>query len=152
MKQKSTLLRLMIIALTVCVIVVIFKFSSQTSKESAHLSMKLTTLSFPYVQSLGFDSINLAQWHHYIRKFAHFSLFFVLGSLLTVLLRSVVKLPWLKSTFYALIGAAIYATIDESHQLFVSGRGASIGDIGIDVAGAILGISAVYLVGRRWMQ
>jgi VanZ family protein len=44
---------------------------------------------------------------------------------------------------------ALYAASDEFHQRFTPGRTASLGDVGIDVTGALIGISVMSLVQKR---
>ena len=52
--------------------------------------------------------------------------------------------------FKALITAVLYASFDEWHQSFTPGRNPSIQDIGIDIAGSILGIAILaYLYKSR---
>jgi VanZ family protein len=44
---------------------------------------------------------------------------------------------------------ALYAASDEFHQRFTPGRTASIRDVGIDVTGALIGITVMRLVQKR---
>jgi VanZ family protein len=49
--------------------------------------------------------------------------------------------------------AALYAVTDELHQHFVASRYGTVGDVVIDTAGAILGVTIVWAAGRarnRW--
>jgi VanZ family protein len=45
-----------------------------------------------------------------------------------------------RAAVLAVILAGAYAATDEFHQSFVPGRGPGVGDVGIDVAGASLGV------------
>ena len=53
---------------------------------------------------------------------------------------------------YALLGAllfaAAYGALDEFHQSFVPGRSATLGDLGLDVLGALLGLAAILVITR----
>src|SRR5439155_26230135 len=75
--------------------------------------------------------------HFLIRKSAHFSEFFVLGSLAFWASRRGRwprwRAGWMLS---ALALAVVYALVDEAHQIFVPGRTASLADSGIDSLGA----------------
>lgn len=44
--------------------------------------------------------------------------------------------------FLAVLLSGIYGASDEFHQLFISGRSASVGDVMIDTVGAVLGAAA----------
>ncbi len=44
--------------------------------------------------------------------------------------------------------AALYAASDEFHQSFVPSRGASVGDVMLDSAGALAGLLALWVFGR----
>jgi len=150
MKHKSIILRLMLVVITLLIIIGIFILSNQPASKSSQLSMTIATHSLPYVEKWTGQDMSLAQWNHTLRKIAHFSLYFFLASIIMVLCR-VQGLSWRKALFISLPAAVTYAIIDETHQWFVDGRGASIRDVAIDSAGAMLGIVAVYLVGRRWL-
>jgi len=55
-----------------------------------------------------------------------------------------------RSTILSLCITIIYAALDEYHQSFTPGRTPSVMDVGIDAAGAILGIVIiVFITGRR---
>ena len=74
-----------------------------------------------------------------VRKAAHMAEFALLGCWLYVFMhtqgrRCVAGMLW------ALLCAVALACIDEGHQMFVSGRGPSLRDVGIDSIGAVLGI------------
>jgi VanZ family protein len=94
----------------------------------------------------------LAWIHLMIRKGAHLSEYAVLALLL---LRAAGYIPNLKRSTQILylsawIACVFVATTDEFHQRFVRSRGASVRDIMIDSAGAILGllIGAIFRMGR----
>ena len=45
-----------------------------------------------------------------------------------------------------IIGCLLYASSDEFHQIFVSGRTASVKDVLIDTCGSIVGILSYYFI------
>lgn len=151
MKQKSIILRLILGALTILLAIAIFLLSNQPAGQSDHLSKSFAAYLLPYVEKWTGHEISLVEWNHIVRKLAHFSLFFLFAAFVVTFCR-LKRLSWRRSAVITLFVAASYAVIDESHQLFVDGRGASIRDVAIDSAGAIMGIVVVFLVGRRWLK
>jgi VanZ family protein len=95
---------------------------------------------------------SLASIHFIVRKGMHLSEYAVLTLLL---LRAAVCMTNLKSSTAILclsvwVACVLVAATDEFHQAFVQSRGASVKDIMIDSAGAILGllIGAIFGMGR----
>jgi VanZ family protein len=87
--------------------------------------------------------------HHYIRKTAHFTEYFVFALLLYRGVRYAGK-GWRWSwALTALFVAAAYAALDEIHQSFVASRMASPYDSLLDTVGALFGIVFLYLWFRR---
>ena len=75
-----------------------------------------------------------------VRKAAHFIEYAVLAGLLLRALRGEIRqMPW---RFLLLAGviAAMCAALDEYHQSFVSSRTAALGDVLIDICGALMGL------------
>ena len=116
-------------------------FSSQNSADSGFLSLRVMTWlvpRFPFLSSL----FTVSQIHKLVRKLAHFTLYFVLGSGLRGLLNYQRRVPCVPATI--LIGM-LYAALDEFHQYFTRGRSASVIDVAIDTSGVIAGCAAVSL-------
>jgi VanZ family protein len=87
--------------------------------------------------------------HFLIRKLAHCSEYAIFGLLLYHSFEPRHPESWsTRSAFGALVIAGLLSLLDEYHQSFVPGRTASLGDCGIDTAGALLGIVLLY-GGRR---
>lgn len=87
--------------------------------------------------------------HDVLRKCGHVSEYFILG----VLLFRAIRMPgqgwqwhW---AFLAILIAALYASSDEIHQIFVPSRGASIFDALLDTGGASLAQLAAWILNRR---
>jgi VanZ family protein len=82
----------------------------------------------------------LGTWDLVLRKLAHLSEYALLG----LLLARAVRRPAV-----AVALAAGYAVTDEVHQTFVEGRHGAPLDVAIDTVGALVGILAWRVVGRR---
>ena len=98
------------------------------------------------------------QFDEYIRIFAHFAVYLVLGALVCNAVMLHIKLnmnlnpqgvnandkgrnrPKTKMFLISILICTIYALTDEIHQIFVPGRGAQLSDIATDAAGAAVGI------------
>lgn len=133
----------------------IFTLSAQNSTKSDSLSgttIRITAQTvdpeFKQLPQKEQDKI-IVNWQNIARKSAHVLLYFVLGILSMVLLLQY-PLNMNRRFWLALFIAVIYAGSDELHQLFVSGRGCRLTDVGIDTAGAMLGILLVIKLSRIW--
>ena len=87
--------------------------------------------------------------HELIRKGAHITEYFIFSLLLMHGIRAGRKEWRLRWALIAIGIAALYASSDEFHQLFVPGRHGSPYDVMIDVTGATLAQVAVYLFARE---
>lgn len=77
--------------------------------------------------------------HAGIRKFGHIAEYVVFSALLLRGLRGP-RTGWRLAWGLAALGIAVgYAALDELHQAFVPGRGASLMDVGYDALGAAIG-------------
>lgn len=74
-----------------------------------------------------------------VRKIAHLTEYLILGLLLISLLKEYVPLTN-KTIIIAIILCMLYASSDEIHQLFSSGRSARVLDVIIDTIGSSIGI------------
>ena len=143
----------------------IFFFSAQVAKDSAELSSgltetilkwlyKLKNMSFPVFKSINIHNFELffGYLENIVRKCAHFGIYSVLG-IISLSLASCYFALNLKSLLLSFAFCVFYASTDEFHQLFVPGRGGNITDVGIDSAGALLGILItaffIYIVQTR---
>lgn len=131
----------------------IYSFSAQTSVQSSALSAGVTYKAV--VTADRFFDMRLtkeqtdrvtAKAEHYVRKLAHFTEYF----LLAVSLALPLYVYGLRGFWLLLIAGTLcigYATFDEFHQFFVSGRSASYKDVFIDSMGAVCGIIFVRVFG-----
>ena len=94
---------------------------------------------------------NIEFWHHIIRKTAHVTEYAILGILIW---RFVHSSPAMASQLparqfrLALICAALYASTDETHQIFVPHRQPLVTDVLLDTCGAALGLALTWCVLR----
>lgn len=118
----------------------IFFFSSQPADDSKELSTGVTEVILSVVESVAPESdLFVENLHHFVRKNAHFLIYFVLGMLVVRAFR-VSQIRNKTSILLALGICIVYAISDELHQLFVPGRGAQVKDVLIDSTGAFVGI------------
>jgi VanZ family protein len=83
--------------------------------------------------------------HHYIRKSAHFTEYFLFGLFLYRAIRggrAGWRWSWGLSAFFI---AAAYSALDEIHQVFVASRGPSPYDSALDSVGALCAILVLWL-------
>ena len=77
-----------------------------------------------------------------VRKAAHVFLYFVLGILLTLLVRTY-DVRWRSTVLWAVGVACAYAATDETHQLLVGGRSGQVSDVLLDTVAACAGAAVV---------
>jgi VanZ family protein len=87
--------------------------------------------------------------HDVIRKCGHLVEYFVFGWLLFRAIRTPKEAWQLRWALLAILIAALYASSDEIHQIFVPSRGASFWDALLDTSGASVAQLAVWIVNRR---
>ena len=123
---------------------VIFLFSNQTASKSQSASDKVASDIVDVVEVVTKNDIKeskkesiIENTRFIVRKTAHFTLYFILGIIVYLLLTSYnVKMPILYSILFCLL----YACSDEIHQLFSSGRTAKVMDVCIDTFGSSVAI------------
>jgi VanZ family protein len=137
----------------ILIMYMIFSFSAQDSTQSSRMSYGVSYKAVSIVN----DKLDLAltdkqikncinKIEHYIRKLAHFTEYFLLAVSISIPLYVYgVRGIWL--LLLAGIICVGYASTDEFHQLFVSGRGASPKDVFIDSCGSFTGIIFVRIFG-----
>ena len=128
--------------LTLAWTAVLFDFSGQDARDSADLSMKLTTFIMNLFPNLNIEFDTL---HHIVRKTAHFGIFSVEGFLLFASLKYS-GVPAKRAVFICLPVCAALAGLNEYHQSFAEGRYPSAMDACIDTAGSIAGIALSALI------
>lgn len=137
-------IQILLFLLTIACMCGIFMFSAQTSEQSNKLSNTVTQ-KIAESTSIGETtdtSIN-SHFHTLIRKYAHFTIFFVLGLLSAsfgILTYKKLKIKLLYPTLLCLL----WAISDEIHQLYIPGRTCRIKDVLIDFSGSMLAIILIF--------
>ena len=121
--------------------IVIFNFSAQNSEKSTESSdvivdKVVNTISHVHkkTKKATLKSIITVV----VRKFAHFSIYALLG-LWMILLLNTFNVTFKQKILICILFCGLYAISDEVHQNFVSGRSPEIRDVCIDTLGAFCG-------------
>lgn len=127
------------LALTVVSAAAIIQFSGQDSGHSQSLSHGLTAwvLGLLPVEN---TAENLELLNYFLRKLAHFGLYFLLGIGLTGIAR---RQNRLRTVLVVLVLCGLFAAGDEFHQGFSQGRAPSGWDVLLDTCGACVGWAAL---------
>lgn len=136
---------------TICIMALIFFFSSQTREESASVSRGLLEKIVEIVirliggdKQLKKEVVSLM--HDFIRTAAHFTIFALLGCSAAVMFLSNTGMRGKRLFFLTLAFCFVYACSDEIHQIFVSGRAFQLSDVFTDTSGSLAGILTVILI------
>ncbi len=136
-----------------CMMMVIYSFSAEDGASSAAFTYKVSVKVVETVDKVADMDLSQDQVEHYadrfhylIRKCGHVTEYF----LLAVSIALPLYVYGLRGIWLMLVAGAIcvgFACLDEYHQLFVSGRGASKRDVAIDSIGIFAGIILTRMVG-----
>lgn len=138
--------RIILTTILILWIVLIFTFSHQNGTKSESTSDNFVEVII--------DKVNLNMTEEeqdkfiidtrvIVRKTAHFTIYFVLGILSYLTLKSY---NLKRAALFSIILTLIYAITDELHQLFITDRSSSIIDVLIDFSGSLTGIAIMYLI------
>lgn len=120
--------------------VLIFNLSSQVAEQSNQLSTGITEAIVKTIEKIAPNvEFDISGFNHIVRKNAHFFAYLVLGILVLNAFRRN-EIYGYKNVILAIIVCILYAASDETHQLFVPGRGGQVRDVIIDSTGAGVGI------------
>lgn len=149
MKILITLLKPLSFLPAILMMYLIFSFSAQTGEVSGELSYKISyqiveTKNEVLNENKNYDELAVAadNIHYYVRKAAHMTEYFLLAVAISFPLY-VYRVRGIWLILLAGIVCVGFAGFDEYHQSFVAGRGPSLKDVGIDSAGALIGILLV---------
>lgn len=142
---------------TLLCMIIIFSFSSENSEVSSGTSGNVSRFILEIFykdfkelslveQSEMIESIQL-----YVRKTAHFSIYALLGMCTQFGTLSNKELSRQKNVFTSLLICLLYASSDEIHQLFISGRSGQVTDVILDFVGSIFG-TIVFLIVLKVIQ
>lgn len=129
-KKKVSRAKLIAVLLVLLAVGAAFFFSAMPREISANQS-KVVMDSINNVFSL-----NLSM--HIVRKIAHFVLFGGIGAVFTILFSF--KFTGVKLFMYGFSAGTLMGIIDETHQMFVPGRGPQVKDVLIDASGAFVAV------------
>lgn len=119
---------------------VIFAMSTElgSAAHTAGLLYKLLQRFFPARLAQATPE-QLFELHYWIRKGAHFTEYFILALLAYRAFRYGEAWRHWRALGFSGSFSILYAFTDEFHQVFVSSRGPSLRDVGIDALGAMTG-------------
>lgn len=148
--MKKKIERTIIIILLLGTFSIIFGFSSQNGEKSGRLSSNISKV---VIERLPVENTeqNLKKAEAVIRKVAHFSIYTVVGFLLVALFNTYQLKENRKNLISFLIGF-LYATSDEIHQRFISGRSGRISDVILDSMGVVLGILLFLMISKIYKK
>lgn len=127
-------------------IYVLFYLSRQTAADSAELS---GWFARGVLRRLSFLNVSEATFEYFMRKLAHFGIFAAEGFFVRMALFAT-KSRRHANTLIAILLCLPLAVTNELSELTAAGRGCSVRDMGIDLAGAILGILVAALIAWIW--
>ena len=122
--------------------ILIFWFSNQSGVDSSYTSSSIVMMFVSFIEKILGMTISesvISIMGFIIRKLAHFTLYFILGLLLILVLKEY-NISLTKRVIYATMFCLIYACSDEIHQLFIPNREGNLLDVGIDILGGFLSI------------
>ena len=130
----------------------IFSFSMDNGVESKEKSDRLVLLLSKIILKEEVPSEKqqqyLEKYSRYIRKTAHFFLYFVLGGLCILVMEDFHPATG-KEIMYIILFIFLYACSDEFHQLFIKERSGQLLDVIIDTIGGISSTLCYYLLRRK---
>lgn len=141
--------RIISVIITLLWVGVIFSFSLQPAETSSEISAGVGRWILEHLLPglmQRFDSMPQAQldfWHTLLRKAGHFSEFFLLGVLSLFTAR---QMKFRRREMIGFLFCVFVASMDETIQLFVSGRSGQVSDVMLDSVGALVGIMSALLV------
>ena len=146
--MKKTLTIIILWALVIGWSILIFSMSAEpadvSSQTSGNTIRVICNVIYP-----GFKDMDRAEQdviieasQNFARKAAHFTIYTVLG----ILLSFAVAQHSRRYPVFSFTGGVLYAISDEIHQLFVPGRSGQISDVLIDSLGVALGCIIVFAI------
>ena len=138
------------ILLALLCMITIFCFSSKNTIESNSTSKNLIRYSVRVYEKVTNKKIDeekvITKLNYPVRKLAHFSIYFLLGMFVYGIF-SCTKVN--HKLLLSMIICIIYASLDETHQLFVYGRTAQVLDVLIDSVGSLISMLLIKVIKNR---
>lgn len=142
--------RIIFSVLAVICMIMIFRFSSEDSERSSETSGKITKTAV-HIAVNNYDKLPkekqmsiLDKATFVIRKSAHFSLYALLGFMVSMAAGR--RKPFSLVSAGVIVFCFLYALSDEIHQYFVPGRSCEFRDMMIDTSGALTGMLVSLLI------
>ena len=127
-------------------------FSAENAEESLETSDGVVDVVIEKVTEGVRDEMSPAEYDslrtrisHIVRKCAHYSIYLVLGVLVSLALGRHMAIG-VRHFAASQVWCTLYAISDEIHQIFVPGRAGRVFDVMIDSLGALCGIAVVMAV------
>lgn len=135
--------------------IIIFLLSNQKAQDSKQLSNSFITKTIINIYEMKHGKITEEKkieikenYSFIVRKAAHFTIYLVLGLLVSLVLIGK-NLNIKQIIIYGVLICMAYAITDEIHQIFVSGRSGEIRDIIVDTCGSTVGIILNIIINRK---
>lgn len=135
---------------------VIFCFSAQPAEESSQLSGSVAYQVVDTTDKMFGMEWSMQQIFFYtqkldfpIRKAAHMTEYAILA-LLSFLFYGTMGKQGKMCYLLSVVTAAVYASTDEIHQLFVPGRSGQVRDVCIDTTGAVIGLLLLCFIRKKY--
>lgn len=142
--KRRQLIFIVLIALIVVNTAVIFLSSMKSVEESVEISEGVMAFIKRIIDPN--NRIDTELFHHIVRKAAHFTEFFTLAMLYTILRKKSDEYLPVQNTFMAVpFMTLLTAVLDEFIQSF-TGRGTSVRDVMLDFSGSLCGIIVTILI------
>lgn len=120
---------------SVAVVIITTWSSGQTAAVSGGASRGIVQRLLSYLPGV-YTQDTVAFLDYLLRKTAHFTLYFILGFSLTGCFQ---RQRRVSPVIAALLTGAVFAGLDEFHQIFVDGRGPALSDVFLDTCGVAAG-------------
>lgn len=152
MKSENKYSKLWVSLIAIIIMAMIYILSSQPAVDSKALSNRFVGIYKQLVEIIPFmpestKVMLLLRASHYVRKLAHFTIYALLGGVVSVGLGKI-GLKRSESVCLAILLCVTYAASDELHQYYVAGRGMQLSDVWLDTIGATTGILLNQLIGE----
>ena len=141
------------LALTLCIMGVIYYFSAQTGEISSNVSLSVTKKVVTEEKTSDLSGQDakkkIDSAEAIIRKTAHFLVYTVLGFcvFMTMYYSGKMNKKYILFTI-SIVFCIIYASSDEIHQLFVCERSGELRDVLIDSSGAFIGSLCAFCMSK----
>jgi VanZ family protein len=119
-------------ALAWALVISTFSTGLFTAENTSRVIVPILHWAFPHV-----PLATLLAIHHFIRKAAHFTEYFILSLLILRGIRAKRRELRLSWALITILIVAAYASLDEFHQAFVPGRTPAVTDVLLDTAGGV---------------